>query len=193
MRSTSCRPSTSASASSCPKPSTVTCSTRSRARASSPASPTRTLRARARSSIPCSGPARSGTTVGKPRPSRRRRPMPGGSFGTQRWELFNADADPSECHDLADTKPEMLEELIALWWAEAGKYNALPLESRDALAILLEERPQLSKPRDRYVYYPDCAEIPESVAPNIRNRSYAVAVEVKIDSPQANGVLFAQG
>jgi arylsulfatase A-like enzyme len=116
-----------------------------------------------------------------------------GDFATQRWELFNADADPSECHDLAETKPEKLQELVALWWTEAGRCNALPLESRDAVGILLEERPQLSKPRDRYVYYPGCAEIPESVAPNIRNRSYAIAAEVTIDSPDAEGVLMAQG
>jgi arylsulfatase len=114
-------------------------------------------------------------------------------FANQRWELFNTEADPSECHDLADQQPEKLQDLIALWWAEAGKYGALPLESRDAIGILLAPRPQLSKPRDRYIYYPDCAEVPESVTPNIRNRSYAVSVEVKIDTPEASGVLFAQG
>ena len=99
-------------------------------------------------------------------------PSAWGDFANQRWELFNAEADPSECHDLAEEQPEKLQELIALWWAEAGKYGALPLESRDAIGILLAPRPQLSKPRDRYVYYPDCAEVPESVTPNIRNRSY---------------------
>ena len=116
-----------------------------------------------------------------------------GDFASQRWELFNAEADPSECHDLAEEKPEKLQELVALWWAEAGKYGALPLESRDAIGILLAPRPQLSKPRDRYIYYPDCAEVPESVTPNIRNRSYAIAVELQIDSPEASGVLFSQG
>ena len=33
----------------------------------------------------------------------------------------------------------------------------------------------------------------ESVAPNIRNRSYTVAVEVTLDTPDAGGVLFAHG
>jgi len=116
-----------------------------------------------------------------------------GDFDNQRWELFDVENDPSECHDLADEQPEKLKELVELWWSEAKAYGALPLESRDAIGILLAPRPQLSKPRDRYVYYPDCAEVPESVTPNIRNRSYAVAVEVKIDSAQADGVLFAQG
>ncbi len=114
-------------------------------------------------------------------------------FATQRWELFNTETDPSECHDLAEQHPAKLAELIALWWSEAGKYNALPLESRGALAILTAERPQLSKPRNEYVYYPDCEEVPESVAVNVRNRSYAIAAEVTIDTTDAAGVLFAHG
>jgi arylsulfatase A-like enzyme len=114
-------------------------------------------------------------------------------YATQRWELFNTEEDPSECHDLADEHPEKLQELIGLWWSEAGRYQALPLENRNALEILTTDRPQLTKPRNRYVYYPGCAEVPESVAPNIRNRSYTVAVEVDIDGEDAEGVLFAQG
>ena len=35
--------------------------------------------------------------------------------------------------------------------------------------------------------------MPESVAPNIRNRSYTIAVEVTIDTEEAGGVLFAHG
>jgi arylsulfatase len=114
-------------------------------------------------------------------------------YATQRWELFNTDEDPSECHDLADKEPEKLQELIQLWWAHAGQYNALPLENRNAVEILTTDRPQLTKPRNRYVYYPGIAEVPESVAPNIRNRSYTVGLEVTIDSPDAAGVLFAHG
>jgi len=115
------------------------------------------------------------------------------NYATQRWELFNTEEDPSECHDLADAEPERLQELIQLWWAQAGQYGALPLENRSALEILTTDRPQLTKPRNRYVYYPGTAEVPESVAPNIRNRSYTVAVEVTIDTPDAAGVLFAHG
>ena len=114
-------------------------------------------------------------------------------FATQRWELFNTETDPSECHDLAEQYPEKLQELIALWWSEAGKYNALPLESRKAVDILTTPRPQISKPRDQYVYYPDCADVPESVAVNIRNRSYGIVADVTIDTIEAGGVLFAHG
>jgi hypothetical protein len=60
-------------------------------------------------------------------------------------------------------------------------------------ALCSPTRSCLTKPRNRYVYYPGTAEVPESVAPNIRNRSYTIAVEVTFDSEDASGVLFAHG
>ena len=77
-----------------------------------------------------------------------------GDFHQQRWELFDTEADPSECHDLAAEQPVKLQELIALWWTEAGTHQALPLESRGAIEILGTERPQLSSPRTRYCLLP---------------------------------------
>ncbi len=114
-------------------------------------------------------------------------------YSSQRWELFDTEHDPSECHDVAAEHPEKLQDLISLWWSEAGRYGAMPLENRSVLEILTNDRPQLTKPRTRYVYYPGSAEVPESVAPNIRNRSYTVAVEVDIESAEAEGVLFSHG
>ena len=101
-----------------------------------------------------------------------------GDFHQQRWELFDTTADPSECHDLSEQHPEKLQELIALWWAEAGAYSALPLESRGAVEILRHRAAAALQAADRYVYYPGGAELPESVAPNIRNRSYTIAAEM---------------
>jgi arylsulfatase A-like enzyme len=116
-----------------------------------------------------------------------------GDFHQQRWELFDTTVDPSECHDLAAEHPDRLQELIALWWTEAGRLQALPLESRGAIEILGTARPELSRPRSRYTYYPGGAEVPESVAPNIRNRSYTIAAEMEIDTVEAGGVIFSQG
>jgi Sulfatase len=116
-----------------------------------------------------------------------------GHFSSQRWELFHTDADPSECHDLAELEPERLRELIDIWWVEAGKYQALPLETRTAVEAFTTPRPQLSKPRTRYTYLPGGAEVPESQTPDIRGRSYVIAAEVDIDTEDASGVLFSQG
>jgi hypothetical protein len=48
-------------------------------------------------------------------------------------------------------------------------------------------------PRNRFIYFPDTAEVPESQAVNVRNRSYAIGALVDIPAPGAEGVLFAHG
>src|SRR5262245_8568320 len=117
-----------------------------------------------------------------------------GHFDEDRWELYDTEADPTECHDLADQHPDKLTELINLWFHAAGLYNGLPLMDRTAVEILADpSRPQLAPARDRYVYYPGTAEVPEAAAVNVRNRSYTIAVEVDVDSADAAGVLFSHG
>jgi arylsulfatase len=116
-----------------------------------------------------------------------------GPFDEQRWELFDTENDPSECHDLAEQHPEKLKELIELWWEAADRFQALPLETRTAVEAFTTPRPQLSEPRGRYIYYPGGAGVPESVTPDIRGRSYTIAAEIDVATPDAGGVLFSQG
>ena len=86
--------------------------------------------------------------------------------------------DVSECHDLSEQHPVKLQELIALWWAEAGRYGALPLESRGAVEILTTERPAAQQAALALRLPPGRAGVPESVTPNIRNRSYTIGAEI---------------
>jgi arylsulfatase A-like enzyme len=116
-----------------------------------------------------------------------------GHFEDDEWELFHVDSDRSEAHNLADDEPKKLEQMINLWFEEAGKYNVLPLDDRLPYEILNDPRPQPMPPQDTYVYYPDAAEVPEQVAANIRGRSYRVVASVDLDSPDASGVLMASG
>jgi arylsulfatase len=109
------------------------------------------------------------------------------------WELFHTETDRSELHDLAAEYPDKIAEMVGLWFYEAGVNHAFPLDDRSALEILTTPRPQLVPPRDRYVYHPGVAEIPESVAVNIRNRSYTIAALVDLPAPGAQGVLFSHG
>ncbi len=77
-----------------------------------------------------------------------------GHFGQDTWELYHTDVDRSELHDLAAEEPERLQELINLWYAEAGANGAFPIDDRSALEIVMTPRPLLSPARNRYVYYP---------------------------------------
>ena len=78
-------------------------------------------------------------------------------------------------------------------FAEAGANGAFPLDDRSPIEIINTPRPQLAKPRSRYRYYPDVAEVPEAQAVNVRSRSYAIGALVDLPAPGAQGVLFAQG
>jgi arylsulfatase len=115
-------------------------------------------------------------------------------FDRDRWELYNTEADPTESHDLAAEYPVKLQEMINHWFFLAGQYKGLPLLDGTAVEVLADPtRPQVAPPRDRYVYYPDAAEVPESAAVNIRNRSYSIAAEVDVECEDAAGVLFSHG
>jgi arylsulfatase A-like enzyme len=114
-------------------------------------------------------------------------------FAEDRWALYHVDEDRAEVHDLAEEHPELLAELIYLWHVHAGRFFGLPLEDRTALEVLTTPRPQLSPPRHRYVYYPNTLEVPEAVAVNVRGRSFKIAAEVDIRTPEAAGVVFAHG
>ncbi len=116
-----------------------------------------------------------------------------GDFMNDEWELYHTDVDRSESHDLAAEYPGKLQELIALWWVEAGKNNVLPLDDRRPVEILSDVRPKLTGERNSYTYYPNCAEVPEAAAVSIRNRSFNILADVEIDTADTEGVIFAQG
>ena len=114
-------------------------------------------------------------------------------FSEDTWELYHTDVDRSELHDLAAEEPAKLQEMINLWYAEAGANQGFPLDDRSALEIFVSPRPQLSAPRARYVYFPEHAEVPEAQAVVVRGRSFVIGALVDILAPGAQGVLFSQG
>ncbi|MHB8680604.1 MAG: sulfatase-like hydrolase/transferase [Acidimicrobiales bacterium] len=116
-------------------------------------------------------------------------------FDEDVWELYHVAEDASECHDLAAAEPEKLRELVALWWQEAEKYQVLPLDNRPFSEFVFE-RPHLIEPRQRYVYLPGAASVPEMAAVNVRNRNHVVRADVEVPADPggaAQGVLLAQG
>ncbi|HEX7309855.1 MAG TPA: arylsulfatase [Gaiellaceae bacterium] len=116
-----------------------------------------------------------------------------GNYNDDEWELYHADVDRCEVHNLAAEQPEKVRELVNLWFAEAGANQAFPLDDRSALEILNTPRPQLSAARTRYVYFPNTAPVPEWQGVIVRGRSFAIGAVVDIPKPGAEGVLFAQG
>jgi arylsulfatase len=114
-------------------------------------------------------------------------------FDDDRWELFHIESDRSQCHDVAAEQPGKLEELKKLWFAEAAKYNGLPLGDLNIFETLGRFRPYLSVDRKNFTYYPGTAEVGIGAAAEIRGQSFSVLAEVTVDGAGAEGVLFKQG
>lgn len=120
-------------------------------------------------------------------------PVDIGHFDQDRWQLFHTDEDRSEAHDLAEKYPEKVEQLVNLWFEEAGKYDVLPLSDVGILEALSLEIHAPVPPDGTYVYYPDTLEVPERSAADTHGRSYRILAEVEVTDPDAHGVLFAHG
>ncbi len=110
-------------------------------------------------------------------------------FVKDQWELYNVGEDFSETRDLAAENPDKLQELIGLWFAQAGKYDVFPLHSQQ----LKGQRPKPYAPRDLYVYYPHTSRIDNEAAVNVRMRPFSVVAQAVIPEGGAEGVLIAQG
>jgi arylsulfatase A-like enzyme len=122
-----------------------------------------------------------------PAPSNR------GRYEDDEWELYHVDVDRAESNNLAKEHPEKLRALIKAWFEEAEKNNVLPLEDRTIIEVLTSPRPVEEALRDRYVYYPDTSAVPESVAANVRGRSFKILADVEIADTDCSGVIFAHG
>jgi arylsulfatase len=114
-------------------------------------------------------------------------------FADDRWELFHIAADRSQCHDLAAEQPEKLEELKALWFTEADKYNGLPLADLNVFETFMKFRPTLTAGRTTFTYYPGTASVGLGAMVELRGQSFSVLAEVAVDDADAKGVLFKQG
>lgn len=110
-------------------------------------------------------------------------------FVRDQWELYNLNEDFSECHDLAAQYPDKLQEMIGLWFAQAGKYDVFPLHTHQKKG----QRPRPFPESDLYVYYPNTSRIDNEAAVNVRMRPFSVVAEANIPAKGAEGVLIAQG
>jgi arylsulfatase A-like enzyme len=110
-----------------------------------------------------------------------------------KWELYNINDDFSEANNLADKEPNKLKELQDLFWSEAEKYNALPINNSRIDRFDVNLRPSLTRGRDQFTYYSGLVRIPEGAAPDTKNKSWQIIAEVNIPKAGAEGILITHG
>ena len=125
------------------------------------------------------------------------------NFDDDHWELYNLNEDPSECHDLMENREpsnlkdpmvQKLIQLVGLWWAEAGRYNVLPLDDRfieramSGVMALME-----ASKRMKVTFYPGAVRIPMPDQPFTLNCSWSMRAEVEIPEKGAEGPICVTG
>jgi arylsulfatase len=113
-------------------------------------------------------------------------------FDDSVWQLYNIEEDFSEAVDLADSNPEKLKELKAIFDEEAKKYNVYPLDDRFAERARNPQRPSVTRGRDSFRYAPGTVRIPEGSAPPIYQRSHSIIAALETDD-DSEGVIAAEG
>jgi arylsulfatase len=108
------------------------------------------------------------------------------------WELYNVAEDFAETKNLAQKERDRLIAMIGMWYAEAGKYDVLPIDSRGTLRFA-DPRPQIAVDRKKYIYYPGTQMVPGNAAPRLTNVKHSVSVHANVPKSGAEGVLFSMG
>lgn len=107
------------------------------------------------------------------------------------WELYRVADDFAETENVASQHPDVLQELITLWYVEAGRYDVLPIDSSGTARLALP-RPELTKDRSKYVFFPNTSPVPENAGPRVLNRRHSISAEVEL-SEGTEGVLLSHG
>ena len=110
-----------------------------------------------------------------------------------KWELYHVAEDFSEAINLADKYPDKLRELQLLFYAEAAKYNVLPLDDSGTERINPSIRPSLTRGRTEFSYFGTVKRIPEGAAPDIKNKSFRITADVVLIKGNEEGTVVTQG
>ncbi len=121
------------------------------------------------------------------------REITGDVISDYKWELYHVANDFSEAVNLADKNPDKLHELQLLFYAEAARYNVLPLDHSRIPRMDVSIRPSLTRGRTEFIYYGPLARIPEGAAPDVKNKSFRITADVVLPKGGEQGVVLTQG
>lgn len=116
----------------------------------------------------------------------------GSNFEDDVWELYDISKDPAESKDLAKDNPDVVQRLKDKWLAAAQKYDVLPMDDRNLVIRLAQDR--LAKGiRSKWVFHPPVERLARDVAPIVCAFSHTIEIELERLPGKGDGVLVAQG
>ncbi len=113
----------------------------------------------------------------------------GRPFEEDRWELYHLPTDPNELNDRASAEPERVRALAAKWTEAADRYGVFPLDDRNLVLRLVQERQAIGIRRN-WVFLPPVERISRDVAPIVCGLAHEIEVTC---TRRGDGVLLAHG
>jgi arylsulfatase len=110
-----------------------------------------------------------------------------------KWQLYHVAEDFSQAVNVAETYPDKLQELQLLFYAEAARYNVLPLDHSRIARLDVSIRPSLTRGRKEFTYNGPLSRIPEAAAPDVKNKSFRISADIVVSKDGEQGVLLTHG
>jgi arylsulfatase len=101
--------------------------------------------------------------------------------------------DFSQAVNVAGKYPEKLHDLQLLFYAEAARYNVLPLDNSRITRMDVSIRPSLTRGRAEFTYSGTITRIPEGAAPDLKNRSFRITADVVLHKGSEKGIIVTHG
>jgi len=121
--------------------------------------------------------------------TRHQRGLP---FDDDVWELYDLARDPTELVDLAARHPEKVEELKAKWTAAAEQYGVFPLDDRNLIIKMVQDR-QRRGIRPQWEFVLPLERLANQVAPVVCGFSHEITIDLVRPPGRGDGVLLAHG
>ncbi len=109
------------------------------------------------------------------------------------WELYNIEKDFSQAVDLAQTHPEKLKELQALFDKQAFEYGVYPLRDPGSPRHGDFAVPHSLDGFKKIRYTSAHTRMPESSVINLKNCSYQISAKIEVTNESNHGVIACQG
>ncbi len=116
----------------------------------------------------------------------------GTPFENDRWELYDLAKDPNELNDLAGAQPDKVKELVAKWNAAAEKHGVFPLDDRNLVIKISQDRLRRGL-RRKWVLRPPMERLSAHVSPSVGGFDHEITAELVRPPGKGDGVIVACG
>jgi arylsulfatase len=113
-------------------------------------------------------------------------------LNNQELELFDLDTDFSQTRNVAADNPQKVQEMKAMFVAEANEHQVFPMDASVA-ARIVAPRPNITTGRTEFVYTRPMTGLAQGDSPLLLNASYTVTADIEVPAGGAEGMILTSG